>query len=316
MSELKLGVVLWPQCTSWKSLLDAAQRADRLGYDHLWTWDHLHSVGVDRDRPIFEAWSTLSAWAARTERTHLGLLCCCNTLRNPGLVAKQTATIDHISEGRAILGLGAGWFADEHVAHGIDFGSSPGERLTRLDEAVAIVRGLLAGETVTQHGSCYRFESARQAPQPLRDRVPIMIGGSGERKTLRTVAQYADMWNAEGTARELRGKDKVLRGHCLDVGRDETEIERTFGHRVIIRDDPREARRVWIAQAEANGVPTDDIWAGSPPLSLGPPEDIAASIREYQAVGFSTLMVEMAPPFDVETMERLIREVRPMVQQP
>ena len=137
MTDLKPGILLWSQGATWPEMLDAAKRVDRLGYTHLWTWDHLYAIFGDPYQPIFEGWSLLAAWARETTQTRLGLLVGANTFRNPGLVAKTATTLDHVSDGRAILGIGGAWFDLEHQAHGIDFGSGFGQRLDWLDESVA-----------------------------------------------------------------------------------------------------------------------------------------------------------------------------------
>jgi len=149
MTEIRLGVLLWSQATDWPAFAAAARRSEELGYEHIWTWDHLYAIFGDPYQPIFEGWATLAAWAATTHRARLGLMVGANTLRNPGIVAKLATTLDHISDGRAILGLGGAWFETEHTATGIDFGSGFGERLDRLDEAVAALRTLLDGGEVT-----------------------------------------------------------------------------------------------------------------------------------------------------------------------
>src|SRR5919205_2659580 len=143
MSDVRLGILLWSQATDWKSFEENARKADELGYEHVWTWDHLYAIFGDPYQPIFEGWTTLAAWAKVTERARLGLLVGANTFRNPGLVAKIAATLDHVSDGRAILGIGGAWFALEHEAHGIEFGSGFGQRLDWLDESVAAMRTLL-----------------------------------------------------------------------------------------------------------------------------------------------------------------------------
>ncbi len=310
MPGLRLGVLLWAQATPWGPMLDAAQRVEALGYDHLWTWDHVYAIYGDPYQDYFEGPSVLAAWAVATRRVRLGLLVGANTFRNPGLYAKQVATLDHVSGGRAIAGLGAAWFDLEHHAHGIAFGSGFGERLDWLHESVGLVRRILDGETVTHHGPRYDFDEVRHHPLPVQRHLPIMIGGEGERKTLRTVATYADMWNASsGNLERLRHKDAVLRRHCADVGRDESAIERTVSCKLVIRDDPAEARRVYAAQLEHNRCPWsegDDVW-------LGTPAQIAERLRAFRDVGFSTLIPEMPAPYDVETLERLIGEVKPMV---
>ncbi len=311
--ETRLGILLWNQATDWRSYEDAARRIDELGYDHLWAWDHLYAIFGDPYQPIYEGWTTLAAWAKATERIRLGLLVGANTFRNPGLVAKTAITLDHISDGRAILGIGGAWFEKEHTEYGIEFGGSPGERLTWLDESVAAMRGLVDGEVVTSPpGGRYGFSNLRMLPGPMQPRLPIMIGGSGERKTLRTVARYADMWNGMGATDFLRQKEEVLRRHCEEVGRDPAEIERTAGCKPIIRSTEAEARRLWEAQMEHNRTPMsrvendDTFWVGTP-------EQIAQKMIELKPFGFHTFIGELAAPFDDETIERWINEVRPMV---
>src|SRR4051794_25649380 len=149
MSDVKLGILLWSQAASYAEMVDAAKRVDRLGYAHLWTWDHLYSIFGDPYQTIFEGWSLLNGWARETDQIRLGLLVGANTFRNPGLVAKMATTLDHASDGRAILGLGGAWFDYEHERHGIDFGRSAGQRLDWMDEAVAAVRTILDGGSAT-----------------------------------------------------------------------------------------------------------------------------------------------------------------------
>ena len=204
MTDLKLGINLWSQQTSWADFLDAAQRIDRLGYDSLWTWDHIHAIFGDPQQPIFEGYATLGAWAMATEHIKIGLMVGANTFRNPGLVVKSITTLDHISGGRAILGIGGAWFEYEHTAHGIEFGKSVGERLDWLDDAVAAMRTFLDGGTVTSKpGSRYHFQDLHHVPDPVQAHVPILIGGNGRNKTLRTIARYADQWNGFGTPDEI-----------------------------------------------------------------------------------------------------------------
>ncbi len=199
MSDVKLGILLWSQAASYAEMLDAAKLVDRLGYAHLWTWDHVYAIFGDPYQPIFEGWSLLNGWARETEQIRLGLLVGANTFRNPGLVAKTAVTLDHASDGRAILGIGGAWMELEHKAHGIEFGTGFGQRLDWLDESVGAMRRVLDGESVTSEpGGRYAFDDLRHAPRPVQAHLPIMIGGGGEKKTLRTVARYADMWNGMG----------------------------------------------------------------------------------------------------------------------
>jgi len=313
MTDLKPGILLWSQGASWAEMLDAAKRVDRLGYTHLWTWDHLYAIFGDPYQPIFEGWSLLAAWARETTQTRLGLLVGANTFRNPGLVAKTAATLDHVSDGRAILGIGGAWFDLEHEAHGIDFGTGFGQRLDWLHESVGAMRAVLDGGSVTSEaGGRYAFDDLRHQPLPVQPRLPIMIGGSGEKKTLRTVATYADMWNAMGPVDVMAHKIEVLRGHCDAVGRDIGEVEFTLGVKLTIRDSKAEARRVRDAAMVHNRTPDSDVedddtfWEGSP-------EEIADRLRPYVALGFETVISEQPAPYDLETLERFVGEVKPLI---
>ena len=311
--ETRLGILLWSQATDWESFERSAIRIDELGYDHLSTWEHLYAIFGDPYQPIFEGYATLAAWAKVTKRTRLGLLVGANTFRNPGLVAKLVTTIDHISGGRAILGIGGAWFEQEHTEHGIEFGKSPGTRLTWMDEAAGAMRALLDGETVTSPpDGRYRFSNLRLLPAPVQPHLPIMIGGSGERKTLRSVAKYADQWNAMGSVEKLRHKVSVLRVHCEAVGRDFDQIELTAGCKPIIRSTEAEARALWEAQMAHNRTPMADVLDDST-FWVGTPEQVAEKMIERKALGFHTFIGELAAPFDDETIERWITDVKPMV---
>jgi len=313
---LKVGINLWSQATSWPKFLEAAQLADQLGADHLWTWDHLHAIVGDPQQDIFEAYMTLGAWASATKQIKLGLMVGANTFRNPGIVAKAISTLDHASGGRAILGIGGAWFDYEHEHHGIPFGKSIGERLTWLDESVAAMRGLLNGDTVTSpEGGHYNFSELTHAPLPIQKRVPIMIGGNGRTKTLLTLAKYGDMWNGFGDPATLKELDGVLKEHCAAVGRNEKEIARTANIWMVIRDTEEEARAVWEAQAKHNKVDVKEITEPNRPM-LGTPQHVATQLRAYMDAGFDTALVELPAPYDHQTIERLMLEVKPLVEAP
>jgi alkanesulfonate monooxygenase SsuD/methylene tetrahydromethanopterin reductase-like flavin-dependent oxidoreductase (luciferase family) len=313
--SVDFGILLWSQASGWPEFLDAAKRVDRLGYAHLWTWDHVYAIFGDPYQPIFEGYTTLAAWAVATERVRLGLLVGANTLRNPALVAKSIATIDHASNGRAICGLGGAWFDVEHAHDGYDFGSGFGQRLDWLDEAVGDVRALLDGDEVTSEPSGrYAFDRARHHPTPVQRHVPIMIGGSGEKKTLRTVAKYADMWNAMGPVDVMRHKIEVLRGHCEAVGRDPSKIEFTLGIKATIRDSVEEADRVMREHLEHNRTPLSEIEGDDTFDWNGPPELLAEKLAPYVELGFRTIISEQPAPYDTETLDRLIGEVKPLLE--
>ena len=305
---VRMGVLLWPQSPGWPAIRDAAIRADRAGLDSLWTWDHLNAIVGPFEQPILEGWTTLAGWSQVTSHATLGLMVGANTFRNPGLTAKMAATLDHLSGGRAVLGIGGAWFGREHEAFGIDFRSGFGERLDALDEAVMLTRRLLDGERIARHdGRFYQFVDALCEPRPVQQRLPILIGGSGPKKTLRTTALYADAWNTGGTLSEVTAQDAVLRRHCADIGRNADEIERTASFDVILRDDPSEAVRVLAQQRTANGsVATDD---GD---LCGTPASVAERLRPYVDAGFTHVIVGMRRPYDTETIDRL-PEVRALL---
>jgi alkanesulfonate monooxygenase SsuD/methylene tetrahydromethanopterin reductase-like flavin-dependent oxidoreductase (luciferase family) len=314
MSKLKFGILLWSQAASWPEMLRGAKLVDRRGYDHLWTWDHLYAIFGDPYQPIFEGWSLLTAWARETQQTRLGLLVGANTFRNPGLVAKTAETLDHISDGRAILGIGGAWMDLEHQAHGIEFGSGFGQRLDWMDESVGAIRALLDGKEVTSEpGGRYAFDHLRHEPVPIQEHLPIMIGGTGEKKTLRSVARYADMWNGMGSLDVMRHKIEVLQRHCDDVGRDISEIEFTLGIKATIRDSQAEAEKVWKAAMEHNRTPLSDL-EDDETFWTGTPEQLAERLAPYVELGFRTVISEQPAPYDDETLERLIGQVGRLVE--
>ncbi len=310
--RIRLGAGISSQNTTWPALRDAAIVAERAGIDSLWTWDHLLADEGPPDQPIFEGWSVLAGWAAITDRATLGLLVSANTIRNPGLTAKLAATLDHLSGGRAVLGLGGGWLEREHDAFGIAFGSGFGERLDRLEEATTLIRRLLDGERVTHDGRFYAMRDALVRPGPVQERLQIVIGGRGRKKTLRIAARLADgwnLWNELGSvelAIELNG---ILDEHCRDVGRDPAAIERSISQEGVIRDDPSEARRLFEASYRGNGLdPDDGVFA-----LCGPPAMIAEALRPLVDARFSHIIWAFRTPYDRETIERL-GEVRALLE--
>jgi F420-dependent oxidoreductase-like protein len=308
-TDLKLGALIWNQYTEWPSLRRAGQRADELGYDSLWTWDHLYPIVGSHRGPMFEGYLTLAGWVPVTKRATLGLMVGANTFRNPALTAKMVTTLDHMSGGRAVLGIGGAWFETEHTAFGIDFGSGFGERLDWLDEAVEIMHGMLRGQEPTARGHRYHAKRVHNDPPPLQEHLPILIGGSGERKTLRTVARFADAWNVGGSVEKVRHKDEVLRRWCEEVGRGEAEIERTLmGGEVILRDSVEEARRVAAEVGRHHRG-----WDG--PETATTPERLAEELAPYLELGFRHIYIDFPAPFDEETMERVATEVRPLIEE-
>jgi len=311
VSEVRIGALCWNQYTDWTSLLEAGVRADRLGYDTLWTWDHLYPIVGDSNGPNFEAWTTITAWAQATQQVRIGLMVGANTFRAPTLTAKMATTLDHVSNGRAILGIGGAWFEEEHEDFGLEFGSGFPERLRWLGEALPIMRGMLDGTEPTATGPHYRSQDTRNLPHPIQRRLPILVGGGGEQVTLKLVARYADMNNVGGGIDNVRRKEEILLRHCETVGRDPSEIERTTGvGTVFIRDDRAEAERLFRAAFERNRIAKP--WTDQP---VGTVEDVVERIAPLVKLGYRHLIAGVPATYDEESMTRFATEVKPLLEQ-
>jgi F420-dependent oxidoreductase-like protein len=304
---VRFGAAFWINRTGWPDLRDACLAAERAGWDSIWIDDHLLADEGDPADPKLEGWATLSALAVLTEHVRLGLLVAANTFRSPGLTAKLATTVDHLSAGRLVLGLGGGWFEREHDAFGIDFGAGFGERLDRLDEAVGLIRRLFDGERVTHDGRFYAMHDALCAPLPVQPRLPILIGGSGPTKTLRTTARYADLWNGYGPPEKIAATSEILRQRCAEVGRPYDEIERTVTVDVLVRESVEAAHAGWTDIARSYGIEnrtsTDGEYRG---LTVGGPvAEVAQGLDAYRRLGIGELVFVFRHPFDLETIERL-----------
>lgn len=209
---MKIGVQLHPQATTVNDMRAAWRAADAMGVDSLWVWDHFYPLYGDPEAPHFEAYTLLAAMAADTCHATVGALVTCFTYRNPQLLADMSRTIDHISNGRFILGIGSGWFERDYTEYGYEFGTAP-ERLKLLAAGLPVIKDRLAKLT----------------PGPVNGHIPLMIGGSGEKVTLKLTAQYADAHNAFGPVENFKHKMDVLNEWCDKLGRDPKEIERTVG---------------------------------------------------------------------------------------
>src|SRR4051794_37932777 len=295
------------QGAKWSALRDSWRAAGDAGLDSLWTEDHLLADAGDWRQGKFEGWAALAALAPLTQTPRVGVLVTAVAFRNPGHVAKLATTVDHITDGRLVLGMGAGHFQREHEAFGLDFGVTPGARLDRLDEALGVMRRLLDGDLVTHHGRYYDFVDALCEPRPVQERVPFMIGGSGPRKTMGIVARHADEWNKSGGAPEQIAESlAVLRERCAEAGRDFGSIRKSVMVWMHIRERSEDAFETHRAIRVAAGFPPDsDRGALALPTTVGTVEDVAAAVRAYAAIGVDELLLQMHEPYDRETLERL-----------
>ena len=260
---------------------------------------------------MFEAWELLAAWGALTTRVRLGTLVTGNTYRHPPVLAKMVATLDHITDGRAILGLGAAWHEGEHRMYGLRFPTTGG-RLARMDEAARVLRMLLDDAVASFEGKHYTLADAVAEPKPVQRRLPLLIGGGGEQKTLRTVAKYADYWHGHGTPDVIRHKLEVLAGHCAEVGRDISAITAltTVRPDLVLRDDVR-AVEAQLERVRARSRNPD-------PIQMNPIHTVDALVRrcvELWQAGARGFILYFKAPFDHETIERLATEVRPKFEE-
>lgn len=305
---MQFGAAFWVNRCSWADLRDAALTAERAGWDSVWIDDHLLADEGDPDDPKLEGWTTLAALAALTTTARLGLLVAANTFRAPGLTAKLATTLDHLSGGRAVLGIGGGWFEQEHKAFGIDFGAGFGERLDRLDEAVGLIRRLLDGERIAEHrGRFYQLHDALCEPRPVQARLPILIGGSGPTKTLRTTARDADLWNGYGPPDVVAVNSAILDERCAEIGRPPEAIERTVTVHLVLRDTSEAARAAWSETAARHGL-TGRVASDGTEHGLtvgGSAAEVAAYLRGYRDIGIGEVIVVFRDPFDLETIERV-----------
>jgi probable F420-dependent oxidoreductase len=210
MPSFHIGVQLQPQQTSYPAYADGVRQAEALGVDSIWNWDHFFPLYGDPDGNHFEGWTLLTAIATLTQRVEIGCLVTCNSYRNPALLTHMAKTIDHISNGRLILGIGAGWFARDYDEYGYTFGTAA-DRLRALGAALPIIKTRMAAEV----------------PAPVRNPIPIMVGGGGEKVTLKLTAQYADLWNGFGPPDNWARKNQILTEWCAKVGRDPAAVART-----------------------------------------------------------------------------------------
>jgi F420-dependent oxidoreductase-like protein len=233
---VRFGIVT-DQNLPWPALVERWRLFEALGFDSAWDCDHFIQPSRPTG-PYFEAWTLLAALAAVTDRIRIGVLVSCNTFRHPSLLAKEALTVDHVSNGRLELGLGAGWYEPEHPMFGIDM-PPPGELVARYREAVELVDGLLRNDTTSYAGRFYQVREAPMRPRPIQQPRPPLMLAAHKRKMLRIVAEYADTWNSFGTVDEMRARNAMLDEHCAEIGRDPRTIVRSlYGWAAMMPHDP------------------------------------------------------------------------------
>lgn len=272
---------------TWEDTLEGCRHAEATGWDGIWYADHFMPNEDNVDQPIHEAWSILAALAAAVPRVRIGPLVAGNTYRNPALTAKIATTIDHISGGRVVLGIGAGWQENEHEKYGFDFSTLKG-RLDMLDEAVEIITSMLANARTNLDGEHYTIVDAPLDPKPVQDKIPLLIGGGGKKRTLRTAARYADAWNYWGMPDDIADLCTVLDAHCEDLGRDPSEIQRSAVALMFISDSEET-----LAKLRGRDFGRATI--------LGTPEEVIDIVGQYRDVGVDELIV---PDFTFGPMDR------------
>ncbi len=300
--KMELASIADPR-DKWAKAVEVAELADRVGYDSVWVYDHVHNVPVPDHETVFEAWSTVAAISQRTERVRLGQMVGCAGYRNPALLAKITSSIDVMSGGRLDWGIGAGWYDQEYRAYGYDFPSNA-DRIRMLRETVEIVKLMWTEPDATYEGRHFAVDGAQCDPKPLQDpHPPIWIGGGGEQLTLRVVARHATHSNFGGKLHEWTHKRDVLRRHCAEVDRDPDEITMTWSPEVFIRETEAEI-----------GTETRSFW-GEPFESwrdgnlVGTPEQVAEKIEVYREAGLGGIVAWCADYPSTETVELLARDV-------
>jgi alkanesulfonate monooxygenase SsuD/methylene tetrahydromethanopterin reductase-like flavin-dependent oxidoreductase (luciferase family) len=284
MGSVDFGVFLGLERPSYGSILEDTLHCERLGYHSVWLADHVIGMYENPGDSRYECWTTSAALLANTRRIMLGQLVLCNPFRHPPLLAKMAATLDSISGGRLILGLGTGWHEGEFKAYGYPFESNAA-RVRRLDEAAEIIKRMWMEEAPSFEGKYYRIEKAWNAPKPTQRRAPLMIAGGGEQLTLRTVARHADISNFAawtGTPEEFKVKNEALDAYCEKVLRNPKEIRRSWAAYCLIGKDATDAEKSLNEYMKKQSK--------CPPL-LGTPEQVAEQIKRYIAVGVDLFII-------------------------
>jgi F420-dependent oxidoreductase-like protein len=285
------------------SLREKVLTVEALGYDSFWVMDHFHQIMTvgKPEEPMMEGWQTIAFLAGLTSKVKLGTMVTGNTYRYPSVLAKMGATLDVLSKGRLIMGIGAAWNEEEASAYGISFPTTK-ERLRRLDEAVQLILRMWTEDKADFEGKFYQLRGAYCNPKPIqKPHPPILIGGSGEKRTLKTVAKYGDASNIFGSPDTVKRKLDILRGHCKDVGRDYDSIVKTKLGRIFFGD--RESTEKMFVQS---GVPVERVREF---LTCGTPEQIRQQVEAFRDAGIDYLIFSSDPRHELETITRFGKEV-------
>jgi F420-dependent oxidoreductase-like protein len=309
----KLEYSGWSGADAWARTVELAKLTERLGYEHLWVYDHVETVPRRESTHVFEAFTMLAALAQHTERIRLGQLVTCAAYRNAGLLAKEAAGVDVMSGGRLIFGLGAGWYEREYQAYGYPFPPARG-RLEILEETLVAVKRLWTEETVTFEGAHLRFDGAFCDPKPIQQLPEIWVGGGGEKVTLRIAAEHADKTNWQVGLEQFVHKSDVLREHCDRVGRDFDSIVRTHGPDCRLFDSDR-ARDAWL-DSPGGG----HLWGRDDPADyvrdnfIGTVEQVTDKVQSYVDAGCREFVLWFRDFPESESLERFASEVAPRVK--
>lgn len=288
---------------AYETMTRVAQEADALGYHSIWLYDHFHTVPTPTQEITFECWTSTAALARDTRRVRLGQMVTCNSYRNPALLAKIASTVDALSHGRLDFGIGAGWYEEEYVAYGYPY---PGthERLGRLHEAVEIILSMWTQEEANFEGTYYQVRGAINQPKGVqKPRIPLLIGGGGEKVTLRLVAQYADACNVGGDIPTIKHKLAVLKQHCEQLGRDYERIKRTaLIDFCVIAETEAGVLAKLTPQERDNVEELRQTWL------IGTPEQIRERLAEYEEAGIQELIVRFVDAAKLESVRLFARE--------
>ncbi len=284
-----------------EAICDAATTAENSGFDSLWVMDHLHQIPAvgGQSEPMLEAYTLLAGIAARTHSAKIGALVTGVTYRNPAYLAKAVTTLDIVSGGRAVLGLGAAWFEAEHDAYGFTF-PRVGERMDRLEEAVQICRAMFTQDETSFAGNHFRVAGALNRPRPISPGgPPILIGGGGEQRTLKLVARYADACNVFGDAETVRHKLSILDSHCERIGRDPAEITKTRLGAIVLADTPKEASNLGaeLRSTRKMGMEKYDAYAVE-----GNHDQVLEQVQELFDAGLDGLIFNVHDPTDLSSI--------------